>query len=97
MLASLAPTFQLGDLVHAATDLYNDPLEDTGESSIPGLAPGALIAAAGTRGVVINAGHTEAKPPQALYLVRFETGSDGTLGAPIGCLPEELGYEPPLG
>ncbi len=82
--------FQMGDMVFAAEDLFNEAIEETGESSIPGLAPGTLLAAAGTRGVVVNAGHVEAAPQQEIYLVRFETGADGVLAEPIGCLSEEL-------
>lgn len=81
---------RLGDLVYAAQDLYNDPVEETGESAIPGLAAGVLLAAAGTRGVVVNVGHAEAMPDTDIYLVRFETGPQGTLSEPIGCLAEEL-------
>lgn len=82
--------FNMGDLVYAALDLRNDPVEETGESGIPGLEPGELLAAVGTRGVVVNSGHAEADPRQILYLVRFESGPEGNLGEPIGCLPEEL-------
>ncbi len=82
--------FAMGDMVSAAQDLFNEPVEDTGESGIPGIAAGALLAGAGTRGVVVNIGHAEAAPRQQIYLVRFETGPDGTLAEPIGCLGEEL-------
>lgn len=82
--------YGMGDLVYAAVDLFNEPVEETGESGIPGVAAGALLAAAGTRGVVVNVGHAEALPDEEIYLVRFETGADGNLGDPIGCLPEEL-------
>lgn len=82
--------YGMGDLVFAAVDLFNEPLEETGESGIPGIEVGSLLAAAGTRGVVVNVGHVEAMPEEAIYLVRFESGPDGNLGEPIGCLPEEL-------
>jgi nitrogen fixation protein NifZ len=82
--------FQMGDMVYAGIDLYNEPLEETGESGIPGVAPGALLAAAGTRGVVVNVGHPEEMPNEDIYLVRFESCADGTLAEPIGCLAEEL-------
>lgn len=82
--------YQPGDRVFAALDLYNDPLEDTGESGIPGVRPGALLAPAGTRGMVVNVGHVEAAPADEIYLVRFETGPDGKLAEPIGCLADEL-------
>ena len=84
--------YNLGDLVYATLDLHNDPVEETGESGIPDLAPNVLLAAAGTRGVVVNVGHAEADPGQDVYLVRFETGPDATLAPPIGCLAEEIGY-----
>ena len=86
--------FNLGDLVIATNNLHNDPLEDTGESGIPGIAPNDLLAAAGTHGVVVNVGHAEADPNQDIYLVRFETGPDGILAEPIGCLAEEISYGP---
>ncbi|MDD4912784.1 MAG: nitrogen fixation protein NifZ [Sideroxydans sp.] len=82
--------FQLGDMVFAAQDLYNESLEETGESSIPGVAPDALLAAAGTRGVVVNVGHAQEMPNEEIYLVRFEMDAEGTLSEPIGCLTDEL-------
>lgn len=82
--------YDMGEMVFAATDLYNDELAADGGSLIPDLAPNALIAAAGARGVVINVGHVADLPEQDIYLVRFETGEEKTLGVPIGCLPEEL-------
>lgn len=84
--------YNLGDMVIARIDLHNDPLEETGESAIPGIPPNDLLAAAGTRGVVVNVGHAEADPHQDIYLVRFETGPDGKLAEPIGCLAEEITY-----
>ena len=82
--------FQMGDMVFAAQDIYNEPLEETGESAIPGVAPDELLAAAGARGVVVNAGHVQEMPNAEVYLVRFETGKDGTLSEPVGCLADEL-------
>ncbi len=82
--------FQMGDMVFAMQDLYNEPLEETGESGIPDVAPGALLAAAGTRGVIVNAGHAKVMPDAEIYLVRFEMDAEGTLGEPIGCLMDEL-------
>lgn len=84
--------FNPGDMVYAAVDLLNDPVEETGESGIPNALPGMLLAAAGTRGMVVNAGHAEASPEEEIYLVSFETGPDGALAQPIGCLAEELSY-----
>lgn len=86
--------FQLGDMVLAALDLFNDEAADDGGSLLPGVAVGALLAPAGCRGVVVNIGHVAAAPQQVIYLVRFETGPDRTLGPPFGCLPEDL-CEPP--
>jgi nitrogen fixation protein NifZ len=82
--------YEMGDLVYAAHDLFNEPVEETGESAIPDVAPDALLAPAGTRGVIVNVGQVEAMPEQEIYLVRFETGPGGNLGEPIGCLSEEL-------
>ncbi len=82
--------YNMGDMVFAAYDLFNEPMEETGESGIPDVAVGALLAAAGTRGVVVNVGHAQELPDEAIYLVRFEIDTDGTLGEPIGCLTDEL-------
>ena len=76
--------YDIGDLVFAAEDILND-------GGMPGIEEEeGLIAAAGTRGVVVHYGHSELDPSQEIYLVRFETSLDGTLGNPVGCLPEEL-------
>ncbi len=88
------PRFQPGDMVCATRDLFNDPIEETGESAIPGVLPGTRLVAAGTRGMVVNAGHAEASPDDEIYLVRFEADADGGLGEPIGCLAEELSHPP---
>lgn len=74
--------FGLGDIVFAREPIYND-------GGVPDLEAEALLAAPGGRGVVVNSGHVEAAPEQAIYLVRFED-ADGMLGPPVGCLPEEL-------
>ncbi len=74
-----------GDLVYAANAIYND-------GGIPELPDDALIAASGTRGVIIETGHLEEQPEQVLYLVRFE-GPDLNLGPPTGVWPEELTVE----
>ncbi len=86
------PQYNLGDLVYATIDLHNDPLDETGAGGVPGIAANELLAAGGTRGVVVNIGHAEADPTQDIYLVRFETGPNGNLADPIGCLAEEIGY-----
>jgi nitrogen fixation protein NifZ len=82
--------FLLGDLVLAASDLYNDADEESGESAIPGIAVGELLVAAGTRGVIVNVGQVEALPSETVYLVRFEIDANGVLSEPFGCLEDEL-------
>jgi nitrogen fixation protein NifZ len=84
--------FNMGDLVYAAEDLFNDPVEETGESAIPGMEVGELLVTAGTRGVIVNVGHVEALPDEEIYLVRFEIDADGVLSEPLGCIAEELTY-----
>jgi nitrogen fixation protein NifZ len=80
---------QPGDIVYAKTTLYND------EGSIPELPADAVIAEAGTRGVILNIGHLEEQPDAELYLVRFEQkDKNNDLGPPTGCWPEELSSEP---
>jgi nitrogen fixation protein NifZ len=71
-----------GDLVFNRRDLHND-------GGIPDVDEGALLALAGTRGVVVQVGHVEARPEIDVYLVRFE-GADKVLGRPVGCLADEL-------
>jgi nitrogen fixation protein NifZ len=44
--------------------------------------------------MVVNVGHAEAAPDDEVYLVSFETGPDGSLAEPIGCLANELSYAP---
>jgi len=74
--------FIVGDCVYAREAIQND-------GGVPDLASDALLAAPGTRGVVVQVGHTEAEPQQTLYAVRFEDAA-GSLGPVVGCLPEEL-------
>ena len=45
--------------------------------------------------MVVQFGHSELDPSQEIYLVRFETGPDGTLGNPVGVLPGELTQQAP--
>lgn len=73
---------QTGDAVYAASHIYND-------GGIPQLPDGALIAAPGTRGVIVQIGHLEEVPQRKVYLVRFED-RDLRLGPPAGCWAEEL-------
>lgn len=71
-----------GDVVYAACEIYND-------GGIPGVADNALLAAPGTRGVIIESGHLEEAPNRKIYLVQFED-KELNLGPPTGCWPEEL-------
>jgi nitrogen fixation protein NifZ len=74
-----------GDVVYAATAIYNDGgLEDVAEN--------ALLAAAGTRGVLVRKGHLEEDETRSVFLVRFED-AEKNLGQPIGCFAEELRAE----
>lgn len=82
--------YDMGEMVFATADLFNDELAEDGTSLIPDVAPNALLAPAGARGVVVNVGHVAELPQQDIYLVRFETGPDNTLGLPIGCMTDEL-------
>ncbi|MDY6942195.1 MAG: nitrogen fixation protein NifZ [Pseudomonadota bacterium] len=75
-----------GDMVFAAVDILND-------GSLETLPPDAPLARAGNRGVLLNTGHLEQTPDQAVYLVRFERPG-GDLGPAVGCWPEELTAEP---
>lgn len=75
-------TLEPGDTVYATQELRND-------GSIPDLPENELIAASGTRGVLVNVGHFEEQPDITLYLVRFEN-ADLSLGPPVGCWPEEI-------
>lgn len=74
--------YGVGDIVFSRIAIEND-------GCVPGLAPDALLAAPGVRGVVVNFGHAELDEREEIYLVRFEDGA-GDLGPPVGCLPEEL-------
>ncbi len=76
--------YKIGDMVFAAEDILND-------GGMPGIdQEDGLIAVAGSRGVVVHFGVAEMDETQEIYLVQFENGPDGSLGAPVGCLPEEL-------
>ena len=77
---------QPGDMIFAATDIYND-------GSVPELAENTRLASTGTRGVLINTGHLEEQPSIKLFLVRFEDANN-ELGPPIGCWPDEISAAP---
>jgi len=76
--------YAIGDMVFAAEDIFND-------GGMPGVDDEeGLIAPAGSRGVVVHFGVAEMDETREIYLVQFENGPDGSLGHPVGCLPEEL-------
>lgn len=76
--------YEVGDMVFAAEDILND-------GGMPGIAEEeGLIAPAGMRGVIVHYGVAEMDESKEIYLVQFENGPDGSLGHPVGCLPEEL-------
>ena len=80
--------YEVGDMIFAAEDILND-------GGMPGIAEEeGLIAPAGMRGVVVHYGVAELDESQEIYLVQFENGPDGSLGHPVGCLPEELTQTP---
>jgi nitrogen fixation protein NifZ len=74
--------YEVGDLVYSSVDIHND-------GGVPDVEEQGLLAAAGTRGVVVRTGSAQARPELRIYLVRFE-GPDQVLGPPVGCLDEEL-------
>jgi nitrogen fixation protein NifZ len=75
-----------GDMIYAATDVFND-------GSLPGVETDARIAVAGARGVLINTGHLEESPETLLYLVRFED-ANMELGPAVACFADEVCPEP---
>ncbi|MFM8332056.1 MAG: nitrogen fixation protein NifZ [Candidatus Methylumidiphilus sp.] len=78
-------TLEEGDVVYAATAVYND-------GGLEGVEEHALLAAEGARGVIVRKGHLEEDEGRSVFLVRFEDASQ-TLGEPIGCWAEELRAE----
>ncbi|MDP1613177.1 MAG: nitrogen fixation protein NifZ [Sulfuritalea sp.] len=82
---SVHEAYEIGEIVFSRELMIND-------GGIPDIAEDAILATPGRRGVVVNAGHVELDPRQAIYLVRFEgeSGALDDLGPPVGCLPEEL-------
>lgn len=74
-----------GDTVYATCHIYND-------GSIPEYPEDALLAKAGTRGVLMEIGHLEESPERSVFLVRFEDEALN-LGPPTGCWQEELSPE----
>ena len=82
MSTTMREQYEIGDVIYARETMAND-------GGIPDIAPDAVLATPGRRGVVVNFGHAEASPEMEIYLVRFEN-AQGDLGPPVGCLPEEL-------
>jgi nitrogen fixation protein NifZ len=82
----VAPRYTVGDLVFSLTDIYND-------GGVPDAEGGALLARAGTRGIVVRTGGAPRRHQSRVYLVKFE-GPDHTLGPTVGCLEEELTQDP---
>lgn len=75
----------IGDVVYAAHSIIDD-------GSMPDSKEGELLAAVGTRGVIVLIGHLEEQPERTVFLVRFED-NDLNLGNPIGCWEEDLTVE----
>ncbi len=76
--------YEIGDMVYAAEDIFND-------GGMPGVEDAeGLIAPLGSRGVVVHFGVAELDESKEIYLVQFESGPDQLLGDPVGCLPDEL-------
>jgi len=76
--------YEIGDMVYAAEDIFND-------GGMPGVEEDeGLIAPLGSRGVVVHHGVAELDESKEIYLVQFESGPDKLLGDPVGCLPDEL-------
>lgn len=76
-----------GDVVYAASHIYND-------GGIPNIDQQALLAAPGSRGVIVETGHLEDAPQRRVFLVRFED-DELNLGPPTGCWAEELATSAP--
>lgn len=75
----------LGSIIYAREDILND-------GTHPEMDEQAVLAAAGSRGVLVNTGEIfdeENQTSHALLLVRFED-SNLELGPPIGCWPQEV-------
>jgi nitrogen fixation protein NifZ len=80
------PRFNAGDVVFSRAEIYND-------GGVPDVPGGALLASAGTRGVVLRAGKERGGGKPTIYVVRFE-GEDEVLGPAVSCLEEELADAP---
>jgi nitrogen fixation protein NifZ len=78
----------IGDVVYAAHAISDD-------GSMPDGSEGALLAAGGTRGVIVMKGYLEEQPQRQVFLVRFED-QYLNLGRPIGCWSEDIYAEPAI-
>jgi nitrogen fixation protein NifZ len=78
-------TLEEGDVVYAASAVYND-------GGLEGMEENALLYPAGTRGVIVRKGHLEEDEERSVFLVRFED-AEKNLSLPIGCWAEELRAE----
>ena len=78
-------TLEEGDVVYAATAVYND-------GGLEGVEENALLFPAGARGVIVRKGHLEEDEGCSVFLVRFED-ADKNLSEPIGCWAQELRAE----
>lgn len=76
---------EIGDAVYATHNILDD-------GSIPDGNEGAVLALAGTRGVITLIGHVEEEPELTVFLVRFED-ENLNLSEPIGCWEEDLRVE----
>ncbi len=76
---------QKGDAVFATTTIVND-------GSVPGYPEQHVFAEPGTMGMLVNTGHLEEDPNQALFLVAF-TDTNGN-PALVTCTPEEVTGDP---
>lgn len=75
-----------GDAVFATAIIKND-------GSVPHADPEEIFAKPGDMGMLVNTGHLEEDPSQELYLVTFAL-SNGEMGPPVTCLPDEISAEP---
>ena len=79
----MSQAFNIGEIVFCREDIINDG------DAIPDVAEDALLAPAGSLGVVVHIGFVEEDESTEIYLVRFED-QNKDLGPPVGCLLEEL-------
>jgi nitrogen fixation protein NifZ len=78
--------FEVGDLVFSRMDIYND-------GGTPDVEQGAILAPAGTRGIIVRVPAKQTRFKEMVYVVRFER-ADQLLGSAVACLEEELTQDP---